>query len=96
VANRRPSAETVVRVNFQVAVSVNPLLASDLKRFTLGRSRHARLLALAMIGLMSERTKLDSASSLPNLDQAGKASAQMTPNRPKACLADRDFAEIGE
>jgi hypothetical protein len=96
VANRRPAAEAVVRVNFQVAVSVNPLLASDLKRFTLGRSRHARLLALAMIGLMSERMKVDSGSSLPNLDEAGKASAQVNANRPKARLADRDFAEIGE
>jgi hypothetical protein len=96
VANRRPSAEAVVRVNFQVAVSVNPLLASDLKRFTLGRSRHARLLALAMIGLMSERMKLESGSSLPNLDQAAKANAQVNANRPKARLADRDFAEIGE
>ena len=85
-----------MRVNFQVAVSVNPLLASDLKRFTLGRSRHARLLALAMIGLMSERMKVDSASSLPNLDAAGKANTQVNGNRPKARLADRDFAEIGE
>lgn len=85
-----------MRVNFQVAVSVNPLLASDLKRFTLGRSRHARLLALAMIGLMSERMKLDSASSPPNLDEAGKANTQVNTNRPKARLADRDFAEIGE
>ncbi len=83
-------------MNFQVAVSVNPLLASDLKRFTLGRSRHARLLALAMIGLMSERMKVDSASSLPNLDEAAKANAQMNANRLKARLADRDFAEIGE
>ena len=96
MANRRPSAEGVVRVNFQVALSVNPLLASDLKRFTLGRSRHARLLALAMIGLMSERTKLDSGSSLPNLDEAGKANTQVNGNRPRARLADRDFAEIGE
>ena len=96
MASRRPSAEAVVRVNFQVAVSVNPLLASDLKRFTLGRSRHARLLALAMIGLLSERSRLDNGSSLPNLEEAGKVLAQANANRPKARLADRDFAEIGE
>jgi hypothetical protein len=85
-----------VRVNFQVAVSVNPLLASDLKRFTLGRSRHARLLALAMIGLMSETRTLDSEPSLPNLGEAGKANAPVNASHPKARLADRDFAEIGE
>ena len=83
-----------MRVNFQVAVSVNPLLASDLKRFTLGRSRHARLLALAMIGLMSEQDA-QWRVVLPNLDEAGKDSAQVNPvaQRPGSRIR---FADIGE
>ena len=94
MANRRHPAEAVVRVNFQVALSVNPLLASDLKRFTLGRSRHARLLTLAMIGLMSETRALSSGLLVPNLNEAGKDTAET--GTAKARLRDHDFADIGE
>jgi hypothetical protein len=96
VTNHRPPAETVVRVNFQVALSVNPLLASDLKRFTLGRSRHARLLTLAMMGLMSETKTLNGGSLLPNLNEAGKDTARASTGSPKATLSEIDFADIGE
>jgi len=95
MANRRTSADTVVRVNFQVALSVNPLLASDLQRFTLGRSRHARLLTLAMIGLMSETKKLDGESSLSGMVEAGKDKSE-APDGSKPRLNDHDFAQIGE
>jgi len=84
-----------VRVNFRVALSVNPLLGSDLKRFTLGRSRHARLLALATIGLLSETKALNSRSPVPN--EAGPTAASAaTTKAPEARLSDHDFADIGE
>lgn len=93
--NVHPPAEAVIRVNFRVAVAVNPLLATDLQRFTLGKSRHARLTALAMIGLMSEKRRLDGGTPAPMIrgettyPQPGKSDL-------KAQLADHDFAEIGE
>ena len=95
--NVHPPAEAVIRVNFRVAVTVNPLLATDLQRFTLGKSRHARLTALVMIGLMSEMRRLDGGTPAPMIGgppetpypQPGKSDL-------KAQLADHDFAEIGE
>jgi len=82
-----------VRVNFRVALSVNPLLASDLKRFTLGRSRHARLLTLAVIGLLSETKTLNGGAPVLN-------ELRPTPERPrdgtKGALSEHDFADIGE
>jgi hypothetical protein len=53
-------ADTVkrVRVNFQVASEVNPLLAKDLTRFAPGKSRHARLLTLMTLGLLREAEML--------------------------------------
>jgi hypothetical protein len=93
MASRRKATEDEVRVNFRVALSVNPLLASDLKRFTLGRSRHARLLTLALIGLLSETKTLNGGSPAPN-------EARPTPERPrdgtKGALSEHDFADIGE
>ncbi|HTR24392.1 MAG TPA: hypothetical protein VMI10_10435 [Terriglobales bacterium] len=96
MATRRPPPETVVRVNFQVALSVNPLLASDLQRFTLGRSRHARLLTLAMLGLLSETRTLNGGSLLPNLNEAGRDTAGARTGGQKTRLSDHDFADIGE
>ena len=53
-------ADTVprVRVNFQVAAEVNPLLARDLMRFAPGKARHARLLTLMTLGLLGEMEML--------------------------------------
>ena len=82
-----------MRVNFRVALSVNPLLASDLKRFTLGRSRHARLLTLAIMGLLSETKTLDGGAPVLN-------ELRQTPEAPregaKASLSEHDYADIGE
>jgi hypothetical protein len=47
-----------VRVNFQVAAEVNPLLARDLMRFAPGKARHARLLTLMTLGLLGEMEML--------------------------------------
>ena len=95
MANRRTAAEDEVRVNFRVALSVNPLLGSDLKRLTLRRSRHARLLTLATIGLQSEKKALSSGS--PVLHEAGPTAASAaTTKAPEARLSDHDFADIGE
>ncbi len=91
-----PPAEAVIRVNFRVAVTVNPLLATDLQRFTLGKSRHARLTALAMIGLMSEMHRLDGGAPAPMLGGPETNYPQPGKSDLKAQLADHDFAEIGE
>ena len=55
----QPDGNVDIRVNFQVAKSVNPLLAQDLEKFRLGRSRHARLMALATVGLLTEKAMLN-------------------------------------
>jgi len=93
MTRRRVSPDSEVRVNFRVALSVNPLLAADLRRFTLGRSRHARLLTLALIGLLSETKTLNGGSPVPS-------EPWQTPEAPregaKAGLSEHDFADIGE
>lgn len=61
-------ADTVkrVRVNFQVASEVNPLLARDLMRFAPGKPRHARLLTLMTLGLLREGEMLSGDVSQQN------------------------------
>jgi hypothetical protein len=58
-AASRTDAGKRVRVNFQVTIGVNPLLAKDLMRFAPGRSRHARLLTLITLGLLRETQMLN-------------------------------------
>lgn len=83
-------------MNFRVALTVNPLLATDLNRFTMGKSRHARLMALATIGLMSEMRSFDGGPPPANLGRTEMINARPNGRTSKTRLADQDFAEIGE
>jgi hypothetical protein len=95
VENRRP-AEAVIRVNFRVALSVNPLLATELKRFTFGKSRHARLLTLAMVGLMCEAKSVNNVSSGPSPDGVDVRDPRVNDHGHTIRLTDNDFEQIGE
>lgn len=94
--NRHPPVEAAIRVNFRVAVAVNPLLAADLKRFTLGKSRHARLLTLAMLGLVSEKRGLDGDQRPPIFGGLDTINPQPSGSHLNTRLADQDFVEIGD
>ena len=73
-------ADTVprVRVNFQVASEVNPLLAKDLTRFAPGKSRHARLLTLMTLGLLREAEMLSA-----DVPQQNNANANSEPGEDR-------------
>lgn len=47
--------KAMVRMRFQLSWEENPLLTQELIGARAGRSRHARLLTLASLGLMAER-----------------------------------------
>ena len=50
----RANNEPQVRLGFQLLASDNPLLVAELLKVRKGRSRHARLVTLATIGLLME------------------------------------------
>jgi hypothetical protein len=75
---------------------VNPLLATELKRFTFGKSRHARLLTLAMVGLMYETKSVNNVLSGPSLDGVDVRDPRVNDHGHTIRLTDNDFEQIGE
>ena len=61
----RANNEPQVRLGFQLLASDNPLLVAELLKVRKGRSRHARLVTLATIGLLLESRFITGEASPP-------------------------------
>jgi hypothetical protein len=90
-ANR---GEPNVRVGFELYVSDNPLLVAELLKLPKGKLRHARLVTLATIGLLMERSVISGAAPRvpvvadPATDNRGDDA------RPISPLSHQEFTDI--
>jgi hypothetical protein len=94
---RRPAEhdEKQVRLNLQVFASENPLLVLELLKLRKGKLRHARLVTLATIGLLTEwRIAAGDASPAPAIGHAVAAKDQDDASRLPP-LNHEQFVEIG-
>ena len=89
----QPDGDVEIRANFQVAKSVNPLLAQDLEKFRLGRSRHARLMALATVGLLMEKAMLNGGQNVAA--ESGPPDATGIARAYKPRLSADELSDIG-
>jgi len=84
-----------IRLNFQLAQEVNPLLAGDLGQFPKGRARHMRLMTLATIGLTLEKRMLRGPGQQWADVTEPVAAARGHGGAYRAKLTDDDLADIG-
>ena len=91
--------EKRVRLNFQLCASDNPLLVAELLSLRKGKLRHARLVTLATIGLLTE-SRVAAGETLPvaaisHRDPAGRDDGVRLRPFTDELLNDVDLREPG-
>jgi hypothetical protein len=86
--------EQQVRLGFQLFASDNPLLVAELLKLPKGKLRHARLVTLATIGLLTERRVITGARppmpavGHPATGEVGDDARQILP------LTDNEYVDV--
>jgi hypothetical protein len=87
---KRPAPD--VRINFQIYRDEYPLLAHELLKTRKGKPRHSRLVALAYLGIVTEKTL--GAGGGENITDGRSSDAIFDPVAHKSQLSPGDLADV--